>query len=286
MKVSIITPTFNSVETLQYNLASVARQSFPNIEHIIIDNQSVDGTIELAEKFTHIHQIISEKDNGIYDAMNKGIALATGDIIGILNSDDYLADADVITVIVEEFKKSNCDAVYGNLVYVLKDKPYQIQRVWIAGGFKRNLFYYGWMLPHPTFYVKKEIYQKYGNYNTSFKYAADYEMILRLLLKYSIKVTAIRKVMVYMRTGGATNKNISRRLNVNKEDQLAWKSVGFQPKWFTLYLKPIRKIGQFVFHYFSVRWLVNIPPSQNKESFINEPKAPVKLIYSSISEKV
>lgn len=275
MKVTIITATYNSAKTLKLNLDSVAKQLYHNIEHIIIDNASSDGTLELLNKYSHIARIISEKDAGIYDAMNKGIANATGDIIGILNSDDYLANENTIATIVSEFKATKADAVYGNLIYVKNNDPQKIKRVWVAGGYNPNLFYSGWMLPHPTFYVRKEVYERYGNYNTSFRYAADYEMILRLLLKHKIAIAPIRAVIVYMLAGGAGNKNIGTRIKVNLEDRRAWETVGLAPKWYTLHLKPMRKLWQYIIHYFSVRWLVHIPPAYDNSSFIKKEDAHV-----------
>ncbi len=268
MKVTIITATFNSAKTLALNLNSVARQSYKNIEHIIIDNCSNDGTLELANSYAHIFRIISEKDKGIYDAMNKGIANATGDIIGILNSDDYLASENTIANIVSEFKSTNAQATYGNLIYVDNKHPEKIKRVWISGGYDPKLFYSGWMLPHPTFYVKREVYQQYGVYNDSFKYAADYEMILRLLLKHKINIAPMREVIVYMLAGGAGNKDLGTRIKVNLEDRRAWQTVGLTPKWYTLHFKPLRKLWQYMLHLLSVKWLVHIPPAHENGSFI------------------
>jgi glycosyltransferase len=285
MKVTIITPTFNSAKTLSHNLNSVARQSYKNIEHIIIDNCSTDGTLEIANSFEHIFRIISEKDKGIYDAMNKGIANATGDIIGILNSDDYLANEHTIANIVSEFKATNAQATYGNLIYVDNKHPEKIKRVWISGGYDPKLFYSGWMLPHPTFYVKREVYEQYGVYNDSFKYAADYEMILRLLLKHKIKISPMREVIVYMLSGGAGNKDIGTRIKVNLEDRRAWETVGLKPKWYTLHFKPLRKLWQYVLHLLSVKWLVHIPPAHDHESFIFDKTKQVAKLIDLNSEK-
>jgi len=260
MKVSIITCTSNSASTLSWNLQSICNQSYIDIEHIIIDNNSSDNTIELANQYPHIARIISEPDEGIYYAMNKGISLATGDIIGFLNSDDYLSGPDVITKIVDRFKKNNCLAVYGSLLYVKEQSLNEIHRVWEVEDYNDYLFYNGWMLPHPTFYVKKEVYQYFGLFNTDFKFAADYEIMLRFLLKHKISVSAIYDVLVYMRTGGATNKNITSRFKVHKEDWAAWKSVGLSPKWYTLFLKPLRKLIQFIIPYFSIKWRLHIHP--------------------------
>jgi glycosyltransferase len=268
MKVSIITCTYNSAATLMYNLESVFRQEYKNIEQIIIDNQSTDDTLKIAKEYTQVKQIVSEPDGGIYDAMNKGIARATGDIIGILNSDDYLAGPDVIGSIVKKFRKKNCEATYGNLIYVKKKHPEKIHRVWISGNFKPAHFYRGWMMPHPTFYVSKEVYKKYGVFDTSFNYSADYEIILRFLLKYKIRIYYINQVLIYMRAGGSGNRNLGRRVEVHAEDHRAWVTNQLQPKWYTLKLKPIRKINQFLVHYFHISWLVHIPPTHNNDSFL------------------
>jgi glycosyltransferase len=248
----------------------VAKQSYANIEHIIIDNCSTDGTLELAERFGHISRIISEKDKGIYDAMNKGIAHATGDIIGILNSDDYLASEQTIANIANEFNEEKTQAIYGNLIFVNNNKDHKIHRLWLVGGYNSKLFYNGWMLPHPTFYVRKQVYEKYGSYDDSFRYAADYEMILRLLLKNRIVVTPMREVLVYMLSGGAGNKNLKTRIKVNLEDRRAWRTVGLIPNWYTLYAKPLRKLWQFIRHYFSYRWLTHVPPAKDLTSYIHK----------------
>jgi glycosyltransferase len=269
MKVTIITPTFNSAKTLNLNLKSVERQSYKNIEHILIDNCSNDGTLEIAQTYIHIFRIISEKYDGVYDAINKCIALATGDIIGILYPDSYLANEHTVSNIVSEFKSTNAQATYGNLIYVENKHPEKIKRVWISGGYDPKLFYSGWILPHPTFYVKKEVYEQYGLYNDSFEYAADYEMILRLLLKHKINIAPMREVIVYMHAGGAGNKSIGTRIKLNLEDRRAWQTVGITPKWYTLHFKPVRKLWQYMLSYLSVKWLVQIPPSCENGSFIN-----------------
>jgi glycosyltransferase len=217
--------------------------------------------------------------------MNKGIANATGDIIGILNSDDYLANEHTIANIVSEFKATNTQATYGNLIYIDNKHPEKIKRVWISGGYDPKLFYSGWMLPHPTFYVKREVYEQYGLYNDSFKYAADYEMILRLLLKHKINISPMREVIVYMRAGGAGNKDIGTRIKVNLEDRRAWDTVGLTPKWYTLHCKPLRKLWQYILHFLSVKWLVHIPPANDSASFIYENPNKVAKVIELNSEK-
>lgn len=248
MKVSIITATYNSATTVADTLLSIEKQTYmPNIEHIIVDGLSADNTLEIVNHFQHVTKVISEKDKGIYDAMNKGIALANGDIIGILNSDDFYAHDNVIHRVVEIFNTTNCDAVYGDLIFVHPNNPNKVLRKWIAGSFNANMFLKGWMPPHPTFFVRKEVYEKYGKFNLTLKSSADYELLLRFLYKHTIKVEYLRDVIVKMRSGGQSTKSLSNRIRAHKEDYLAWKINNLKPKWFTLLFKPARKIKQFLF---------------------------------------
>jgi glycosyltransferase len=248
MKVSLITVSYNSASTIKDTLQSVANQSYKNIEHILVDGISTDETLTIVKQFQHIHHVVSEKDKGIYDAMNKGIQLATGDIIGIINSDDLYPSSTIIEQIVNEFEKADIDALYGNLLYVDRERPDTTKRKWIAGNYELQSFLYGWMPPHPTFFVKKNIYMEYGLFNLVLGSAADYEIMLRLLYKHQIKATYLKEIIVHMRIGGASNKNLIHRIHANKNDRLAWKFNQIKPYWFTLYLKPLRKITQFIFH--------------------------------------
>lgn len=254
MKVTIITATYNSSDTVRDTLLSVASQSYRSIEHIVVDGASTDHTIDIVNEFPHVSRVISEKDNGIYDAMNKGIAMATGDIIGILNSDDFFSDENVVTRIVQAFNQSGCDAVYGDLLFVDRQNVNRIKRVWIAGDYRPTLLYRGWMPPHPTFYVRRHCYEKFGNFNTQFKVAADYDILLRLLLVNRIRVTYIPRVLINMRTGGVSTRSLRQRLSINKEDQLVWKLNNQNPKWYTLYCKPLYKLKQFILPALRWRW--------------------------------
>jgi glycosyltransferase len=247
MKVSIITATYNSASTVSDTLISVKVQTYPFIEHIVVDGLSKDNTLELVRASSHVQKIISEKDAGIYDAMNKGIALSDGAIIGILNSDDFYAHENVIKEVVELFETTNCDAVYGNLIFVHPDNPKRILRKWIAGGYDEQLFLKGWMPPHPTFFVRKSVYDKFGTFNTTLRSSADYELLLRFLYMHKIKVAYLHDVLVHMRSGGQSTKSIKNRIRAHKEDYLAWRLNNLTPKWYTLMLKPIRKIKQFLF---------------------------------------
>ncbi|HEY4877198.1 MAG TPA: glycosyltransferase family 2 protein [Puia sp.] len=245
-KISIITTTYNSAKTIRDTLTCIKQQNYPLIEHIIVDGNSIDNTLKIVAEFSHISKIVSEKDNGIYEAMNKGISLATGDVIGILNSDDIYSNDSIITTIANEFEDENTDAVYADLQYVKHNNFNRIVRTWKTGKLNRKSFYYGWMPPHPTFFVRKKIYDKVGLFNTSLRSAADYEMMLRILLKYEVPSKYIPQVIVKMRSGGISNSSIRNRIKANREDRLAWKLNGLKPYFFTLYAKPIRKIVQYL----------------------------------------
>ncbi len=245
MKVSIITIAYNSAETIEDTIVSVINQDYADIEYIIIDGGSKDDTLKIVEKYQDkIAKVISEPDKGIYDAMNKGVANATGDIIGILNSDDIYADTKVITDIVN--KIGDNDSIYADLVYVKRDATDVVTRYWKSGAYKKGSFLKGWMPPHPTFFVKRVCYDKYGTYNLALKSAADYECMLRMLHKNEISVTYLPRVITKMRVGGQSNVTVGNRLKANKEDRMAWEINEIKPKFYTLHMKPVRKIGQFL----------------------------------------
>jgi glycosyltransferase len=246
MKVSIITATYNSAITVRDTLESVAKQDYADIEQLIIDGCSTDDTLNLVRSFPHITKIVSEKDKGIYDAMNKGIRIATGDVIGILNSDDVYIDAKVISLVAQAFADPDIQAVYADLQYVSQNNLNKIIRTWRTGSFSKRKFYYGWMPPHPTFFLRKKVYEEIGLFDLSFRSAADYEMMLRVLLKHEMPSYYIPQVIVKMRIGGLSNASFKNRIKANREDRLAWKVNGLQPYFFTLYAKPIRKITQFI----------------------------------------
>lgn len=242
----MITATYNSAATVRDTLNSVAVQQYGNVEHIIVDGDSDDDTLNIVKEFPHITKVLSEKDRGLYDAMNKGIACATGDIIGILNSDDIYMDENVLAKVSDTFANAPIDGVYGDLQYVDQDNIDKVVRNWTAGAFKRRNFYYGWMPPHPTFFVRREVYERFGNFNLALKSSADYEIMLRFLFKNTIAVRYIPEVLVKMRTGGMSNASFRNRLRANREDRMAWKLNGLHPYFFTLFLKPARKVKQFI----------------------------------------
>lgn len=246
MKISIITATYNSAATVRDTLEAVRQQDHPDVEHIIVDGQSSDNTLEIVSGFPHVSKVVSEKDKGIYDAMNKGIGLATGEVIGILNSDDIYTDAAVLSAIAAVFEDPSVKTCYADLQYVHPDNMNRAIRTWKSGPFKKKNFYNGWMPPHPTFFVRKEVYEQIGLFNLDLRSAADYEIMLRILLKHGLNSYYIPRILVKMRVGGMSNASFTNRLRANKEDRLAWKLNGLQPHFFTLYMKPIRKITQFI----------------------------------------
>lgn len=247
MKISIITVSLNSVNTIEDCIISVVNQSYKNIEYIIIDGGSIDGTLDIIKKYeSKISFWISEKDYGIYDAMNKGINSATGGIVGIINSDDFYANWSVIKEIVEFMSKEKVDSCYGDLTYVDRKNTNKIIRFWKSGKFRKSKFKIGWMPPHPTFFVKKQIYEKYGLFNLKFYMGADYELMLRLLYKHNISTVYIPKVLVKMRTGGENRPSFINVINNGISCYHAWKANGFRPKIIIFLLKPLLKVSQFL----------------------------------------
>lgn len=245
-KISIITVAFNSVKTIQDTIESILLQDYKNIEYIIIDAGSSDGTVEIIKSFgDKITYFISESDHGIYDGMNKGIKAASGDLIGILNSDDFYPNNFILSNVAKTFVNNQCDAVYGDLVYVRDYDKNKIVRYWQAGDYSALKIKNGWMLPHPTFFVKKSIYDRFGLYNTELKSAADYEMILKLLYKQNISVKYIPMILVNMRIGGASNSSLINRIKANKEDGLAWTKNQLNKPMFIRIKKPLQKVRQF-----------------------------------------
>lgn len=247
MKVSIITVCYNAESTIEFALQSVLNQDYKDIEYIVIDGASSDNTPSIIKKYEgKIAKIVSEKDNGMYYAINKGIELATGDVVGLLHADDFYASNKIISRIVTEFQSKNIDAVYGDLQYVFKEDINKVFRNWNSNPYNPSLFLKGWMPPHPTFFVKRKCYKDFGKFNTTFSISADYELMLRFLYKHNIKATYIPEVIVKMRVGGVSNISIQNRIKANMEDRRAWKINGLKPNVLTLFLKPLSKLRQYI----------------------------------------
>ena len=214
--ISVITVVLNGERYLEETIQSVINQAYPNVEYIIIDGGSTDGTLDIIKKYEdEIDYWVSERDNGIYDAMNKGIKLALGDTIGILNSDDFYADKNVISNIVKIFLEKNTDSIYGDLCYVDKNDVSKIVRYWKSSKYVPGSFRQGWHPPHPTFFVKQKVYKKCGLFDVSIRISADFELMLRFLEKYKISTYYIPKILVKMRTGGLSNKNLKNIIVAN-----------------------------------------------------------------------
>ena len=244
MKVSIITVCLNSEKTIADTVKSIEEQTYDNIEHIVIDGGSTDGTMEILNNHSDsISKIISENDKGVYDAMNKGLDICTGDVVGFLNADDFYANNTIVSQIVDRLQANDLDAIYGDLVYVDRFDTSKIVRYWKPGNYKKNAFFDGWVMPHPTFFCRKNIYLKHGYYNDNFKIAADFELMLRFIEKHKIKIGYLPEIIVKMRTGGKANI-LSGIIRGNLEIIRSFRLNGlsFSPKLFLK--KPITKILQ------------------------------------------
>ncbi len=247
MKVSVITVCFNCEASIAEALESVAAQSHANLEHIVIDGASKDDTVKIVrDRGKRVAQLVSEPDGGIYDAMNKGLRLATGDLVGFLNADDIFAHSGVVASIVLAAQQNPlADAVYGDLVYVRQDKPDQTLRHWRSGQFTRERLRFGWMPPHPTFYIRTQLLHDVGRFDDTLRISADYDFMLRCLSKHGTQAVYIPDVLVRMRTGGASNRTLSAIIRKSREDlhTLRANHIG---GWFSLMCKNLRKLPQFL----------------------------------------
>lgn len=247
MKISIITACYNSSETIRDTIESVLAQDYADIEYIIIDGKSTDDTLKIVNEYSsRIAKIISEKDAGIYFALNKGIHYASGEIIAFLHADDIYAGSSVISSVMKTFLVRGCDAVYGDLQYVDRDDTGKVIRNWKSGEYRENIFCKGWMPPHPSFFLRKDCYSRHGAFNTTFRSAADYELMLRMLHKHKISVCYLPETLVRMRVGGVSNKTLKNRIKANREDKRAWIVNGLRPGLFTLIRKPLSKLSQYL----------------------------------------
>jgi glycosyltransferase involved in cell wall biosynthesis len=247
MKISLITVTYNSALYLQNAIQSVYNQDYPDIEYIIIDGGSTDETLSIIEQNSPcITKWISEKDNGMYDAINKGMQMATGDVIGILNSDDMLASKDVISKIATCFKEQKIDSLFGDLLYVDATETSKIHRFWRGMTYNRKSFNLGWMPAHPTFYVRREIVEELGGYETHYFSASDFELMTRYLYKHRISSYYLPELIVKMRKGGMSNGSFKKRIRANRRDYLALKVNKVPFAFMVSLIKPLRKLPQYV----------------------------------------
>ncbi|WP_214072479.1 glycosyltransferase [Mucilaginibacter sp. dw_454] len=245
LKISLITVTRNAQNTIGRCIESVIAQNYDNLEYIVIDGASTDNTVQIISQYAaNITHFISEPDNGIYDAMNKGIQMAAGNVIGILNADDFFAADDILNLVATAFINKNTDVVFGDLNYLKPNGA--VLRKWTSGSYKYGMFNWGWMPPHPTFYCKRAVFEKLGGYDLGYGTAADYELMLRFLHFNKLDAHYLSKTMVNMTTGGASNKNYFSRLKAWKNDYKAMRKNGVILPLLGIVFKPLRKVFQYV----------------------------------------
>ena len=245
MKISVVTAVYNRAATVGSALASVQSQTYQNLEHVLQDGGSTDGTLDILKSHDDPRMtLVSERDSGIYDAINRGKARATGDIVGVMHSDDMFAHDGVLQQVADAFADPDVDCVYGDLQYVAADDTARVIRHWTSGAYTRELLTRGWMPPHPTFYIRRTLLEQHGAYDTSFQIAADYDAMLRWLWTHKLRPAYIPEVLVKMRIGGESNRSIGRILQKSREDYRALRrnNVGGA---FTLAQKNLSKIKQF-----------------------------------------
>ena len=249
MTISIITATYNSASTVRYTFDSILSQTYHDIDYIVVDGGSQDGTVDIIKEYEkrfdgRMHWI-SEKDNGIYDAMNKGIRMAKGGLIGILNSDDFFTSDDVLYTVAENLTE-DLDAVYGDIHFVQPDNLNKCVRYYSSRNFRPWAVRFGYMPAHPSFYIRRCIYERYGLYSQEYKIAADFDMIVRLFCKYKIRAKYIEKDFVTMRTGGISTSKISHRILITREDARACRSNGIYSNFLFCSIKYLTKVFEFL----------------------------------------
>ena len=252
MRISVITVCYNAASTLKDAVESVLGQ-VPDaeapfeLEYIVVDGASTDGTLDLLAPYRErIATLTSEPDEGLYDAMNKGVKAATGDVVAILNADDVYASTDVLARVAVTFRDSSAEAVYGDLHYVAADDLSQVTRRWKAGAYAPGTFRRGWMPPHPALFVRRACYNRWGLFTLALRSAADYELMLRFIHRHGMTLAYLPETLVLMRAGGVSNASLKHRIRAHREDWKAWRMNGFHPSPLTLLAKPLRKLPQFL----------------------------------------
>lgn len=246
MKISLITAVYNRERTIGDAIASVKNCGRNDLEYLVIDGDSTDGTQQVVEQAGEtVHAYVREPDGGIYDALNKGIERSSGDVIGFLHADDLLADSEALDSIADLFESGDFDAVYADLTYVDAMNPQRVVRYWKSGSYNVQKFRSGWMPPHPTVYIRRSVYDRFGGYRTDLGSAADYECMVRLMVKHQIRVGYLPRVTVKMRVGGESNASIKNRLKANQADCAAWAANGLRAPLGLRFSKPLRKLPQY-----------------------------------------
>jgi glycosyltransferase len=246
MRISVVTTVFNRADTIAEAVRSVQHQTYSDIEHIVQDGGSSDGTLSVLDDLASSNMLVeTSRDGGIYDGINRGIARTKGDVIGLMHSDDLFASPDVLSRVAEILTRHDVDGVYGDLVYVAADDPARVIRYWKSGAYHPDRLRRGWMPPHPTLYLKRDVFDRWGGYDLDFRIAADYEAMLRWLVKGQIRLAYLPEVMVRMRMGGESNRSIRRIIRKSREDYRAIRrhevgNIG------TLLSKNFSKLGQFI----------------------------------------
>ncbi|GAB3927612.1 glycosyltransferase family 2 protein [Mucilaginibacter myungsuensis] len=245
LSISLITVTYNAADTIETCIRSVIAQGYLNLQYIIVDGGSTDGTLAIIDKYKqHISILVSEPDKGIYDAMNKGIAMATSEVIGILNADDRFAANDILDAVAETFDRYGTDIIYGDIDYI--NKQNKVFRKWRSGEYRRGSFNLGWMPPHPAFYAKRKCFEHYGNYDLSYGSAADYELMLRFIHRHKLSVAYVKRLMVNMLIGGVSNNSVQNRFKAWQNDKRAMAANDISMPLLCIFFKPLRKIFQYI----------------------------------------
>ncbi len=246
MKITIVTVVYNAADTLEQSILSVRSQLWKEVEHIVIDGASTDGSLEIIQRHgDKLSQWVSEPDQGIYHAMNKGLSLATGDIVGFLNADDIYQDEHVLADVASCFANDSVDGCYGDLVYVAKDNPDKVIRYWQSRDYRPGLFESGWMPAHPTFFVRRKVYQEFGCFDTRLRFQSDFELTARLMAVHGIATCYLPRILVRMRTGGITNRSLANIVRGNAESYSACKRLGLEVTPFYFLTKFALRVPQF-----------------------------------------